>query len=230
MSIVTDSLGLDPTAVATGPGRFLIAPVSAPVPTSPYDAVLPVANGSGYYPAIAPWRDTGLSVDAPSWTHSRETEGLEFQHVAGTLFDRITEVTRTLTAQISGITPENLALIENVPDSAITTIASSAGKPAAKKIGFGTYSRLISYRGMVMFERADDATPITEPGGRTRPPAIFYVLPTMQLSADEDSEFEVAKGEAVNTAVSFKAINTPGTPAGQNHGFWFIETPGVVTA
>lgn len=230
MSAVTDTAGFDPADVATGPGRFLIAPVTAPVPSDPYVAFTPVADGSGYYPATTPWRDTGLSVDAPSMSHTRETEGLEFQQVSGTLFDRITDVGRTMTAQLAGINAKNLALIENVPESAITEIAASAGKPGATKVGFGTYSRLLSYRGMLLFERADDTALVTEPGGRTRPRLVIYVLPTMQLSADEDSEFEVAKGEAVNAAVSFKAVSTAGTPAGQNHGFWWLEKSGTITS
>jgi hypothetical protein len=229
MSVVEGGT-FDPLDVATGPGRFLIAPNTAPVPTDPYGAMSATGNAQGFYPAIAPWRDTGLSVDAPSYTHAKESEGLEFQQVKGTLFDRITEVTRTITAQVSGINASNLSLIENVPPANVTEIVASAGKPAATKVEFGRYSRLLSYRGILMFERADDTAPVTEPGGKTRPPALYLILPLMQLSADEDAEFEIASGEAVNVAVSFKVLPTPGSARGKDHGMWYLEKPGTFVA
>lgn len=229
MSVVEGGT-FDPADAAVGPARLIVAPSTAPVPTDPYVAMKPVADAQGFYPTLTPWRDTGLSVDAPTWSRSRETTGLEFQQVKGTLFDRVTSDTRTLTASIAGINASNLALIEGINESDITEIATSAGKPAATKVPFGTGGGLKTIRGIVMFERGDDVAPVIEPGGATRPPALYYVVPTLQLSAEEDNEFEVASGEAVATSVSFKQLPTPGLPRGLQHGFWYLEKPGSFVA
>lgn len=227
-SIVTDvGTGYDPADLATGPGRVFIAPTSAPIPADPYAIVPAVADANGLYPAVTPWRDSGLSVDAPSWTHSRETAGLEFEQT-GVLFDRVTDVSRTLTADLAGLSAANIALVENVPDSAITEIASAAGKPGGTRIDLGIYRQLLRYRVAVVFERADEVL-INEPGGGTRPAALFYILPLCQIAADNETEVEVARGEPVHIPVTFRALPIPDAPAATAHGFWFLEQAGTIT-
>src|SRR4029453_1211901 len=117
----------DAGGALAGPARVLYARTTD-VPTVPvdlWDIVPAVADSQGEDHPKTGWNDFGLSADAPSYTHSKESEGLEYQQPKGVLFEQISPITRTFTAQIGQIDPSNMQIVENT--QALTAIAASAG-------------------------------------------------------------------------------------------------------
>lgn len=218
----------DPATALAGPARVVYAPITESVPVDLYDIVPGVADGSGEYPTVGDWEDFGLAADAPTYNHSRETEGLEYEQPHGVLFEQLSEITRTFTAQIAGISPENMKIVENTA-SAIESIAAAANQAAQKKVPFGNYSSLTAYRIAMISFRPDGSATVTEPGGATRPPAVALVLPRVVLGA-EDSEFSFGAGEPVNAPIAFNVIDEDTLDAGEEHGFWVFEEPGTISA
>src|SRR4051794_17014430 len=106
----------------TGPARVLYAPTSTAVPTDAWDIVPAVATAGGEYPSKTGWFDFGLAADAPTYSHSRESEGLEYQQPSGALFQAITAIERQMTVQVAHIDEDTLHIIENSPVA--TTIAA----------------------------------------------------------------------------------------------------------
>lgn len=227
MAVSGGRIPFDQATALAGPARTVYSPISGTVPGNLYD-VVPGVNSAGEYPLASTWKDFGLAADAPSYSHSRETEGLEYEQSAGVLFEQISEIARTFTAQIGGISPENMKIVENT-NSAIETIAASANKAAQEKVPFGTYSSLTAYRVAMISYRPDGSATVTEPDGTVRPPAVALILPRVVLGAD-DSEFSFGAGEPVNGPISFNIINEDTLPSGEEQGFWVFEKPGTITA
>lgn len=225
MSLGGGRVPYDPATALAGPARTLYAPITAAVPVDLYD-IVPGVAASGEYPAVGDWEDFGLAADAPTYNHSRETEGLEYEQPHGVLFEQLSEISRTFTAQIAGISPENMKIVENTA-SAIETIAAAAGQAAQKKVPFGNYSSLTAYRVAMVAFRPDGSTTVTEPGGATRPAAVALVLPRVVLGA-EDSEFSVGSGEPVNAPITFNVIDEDTLDGGEEHGFWVFEQEGTI--
>lgn len=225
MALQGGKVPFDPATALAGPARTVYAPISEAVPTDLYD-IVPGVNTGGEYATVGNWEDFGLAADAPTYNHSRETEGLEYEQSQGVLFEQISEIARTFTAQVAGISPENIKIVENT-SSAIETIAASANQAAQKKVPFGLYSSLTAYRVAMIAFRPDGSATVTEPDGTTRPPAVALVLPRVVLGA-EDSEFSVGAGEPVNAPISFNVINEDTLPSGEEQGFWVFEEPGTI--
>jgi hypothetical protein len=217
----------DQLGALTGPARFLIADIGTPVPADPFDVIPAVADVNGEYPAIAPWRDTGLSADSPTYTRGTDTESIEYEQTAGALFEKVSAVNRSFTAQVAGIAAENVKLIEVAP--ATTTVAAAAGQPAGTKVGFGIYNQLPRYRCVLVADRPAGAGVVTEPGtpARTRPPSVVLVMHNCGIAA-EDADFEFSRGDPVNVGLTFTLFPESGQPAGQEHGYWWFETPGTI--
>lgn len=217
----------DPSGALAGPARVLYAPLAEDVPDDLWE-IIPAKNTSGEYAPIGDWEDFGLAADAPTYNHSRETEGLEYEQSKGVLFEQISEIARTFTAQVGQITPENMKIVENT-SSAIETIAAAANKSAQKKLPFGTYASLQAYRIAMVSYRPDGSAQVIEPDGTIRPPAVALILPRVVLGA-EDSEFSFGSGEPVNAPISFNVIEETTLDSGEEHGFWIFETPGTIAA
>ena len=228
MSLGGGKIPFDPAAALAGPARVLYAPITAAVPGDLWDIVPAVADGSGEYPAVGDWEDFGLAADAPTYSHSRETEGLEYEQSAGVLFEQLSEVARSFTAQVAGISPENMKIVENTT-SAIESIAAAAGQSALKKLPFGTYTSLQAYRIAMVTFRPDGSTVVEEPDGSIRPAAVGLVLPRVVLGA-EDSEFSFGAGEPVNGPITFNVINEDTLDAGEEQGYWVFEDEGTIAA
>lgn len=230
MSLGGGRVPFDPEGALAGPARVLWAPITAAVPTDLYDIVPGVADGSSEYPAVGDWEDFGLAADAPTYNHSRETEGLEYEQSSGVLFEQISEIARTFTAQIGQIDPANMKIVENT-QSAIETIAASANQAAQKKLPFGLYTSLTAYRIAMVSFRPDGSATVVEPApsNATRPPAVALVFPRVVLGA-EDSEFGFGAGEPTNGPISFNVINEDTLDAGEEQGFWVFEQPGTILA
>jgi hypothetical protein len=218
----------DAAGALAGPARVLYAdPTVAAVPADLWDIIPAVADVDGEYPPQPDWSDFGLAADAPTYTHSKDTEGLEYQQPRGVLFEAISEITRTFTAQIAQIQPENMLIVENA--DAIVPIAAAAGVSAQKKVAFGLYPEFKSLRIALISYRPSGTPTVTEPApsDRTRPCAVGLVLPLCVLSA-EDSEFEFDAGSPVNAAITFTALADQTAGANKEHGFWIFEDPGVI--
>lgn len=221
----------DAAGALAGPARVVYARpedvLTAPVDL--WDVVPPVGDAQGEYPAKTGWKDFGLSVDAPSYTHSKDSEGLDYQQPKGVLFEQISDITRTFTAQIGQIDPENMVIVENT--QAIIPIAASTGESAMDKVPFGLYSEFKNVRIVMITYRPSGTPTVTEPAPSNiiRPAAVGLVLPLCVLSA-EDSEFEFDAGAPVNAAITFTAIPDQSLGAGKEHGYWIFERPGVIAA
>lgn len=215
---------------AAGPARTLWAETTVAVPTDFYDVLPGVADAQGEYPALTGWNDFGLAADAPSYTHDKDTEGLEYQQTPGVLFEQISEITRSFTAQVAEISPENLKIIENA--DAIEAIAAAANQAAQKKVAFGLYENFKQYRIAMVMYRPTGAGVVTEPAGSpvdTRPPGIMLVLPLCSLAA-EGTDIEVDRSDPVNAEVQFTVFPEPTLGTNEEHGFWVLEEPGAILA
>lgn len=215
----------DPTGALAGPARTLYAPISAAVPDDLWDIVPPVST-AGEYPPQGDWVDFGLAADAPTYSHSRETSGLEYQQPHGVLFESLSNVARTFTAQIAEISPENMKIVENT-QAAIEDIVAAAGKSAQKKLPFGTYSSLTPYRIAMVAFRPDGSTVVEEPDGSVRPAAVGLILPRVVLGA-EDTEFSFGSGDPVNAPITFNIISEPTLTDGEDMGYWVFEQEGTI--
>lgn len=234
MAVAGGKIPYDSTAALTGPARVLWAdPAVTTAPANIWDAIANVANGSGEYPAKTGWTDFGFAADAPSYSHNTETEGIEYEGL-GELFQKVSNIERSFTAQVAGIQKENLAIIENSTTTAAVT-ASAAAAPdrhaAVDKVFAGTYSALRSFRIILVSFRPDGAGIVTEAGtpAVTRPPMVARIIPLCTLAA-EDRDVEFSAGDAVNVEVSFTAVSDQTQGAGKEHGFWSVEQPGTILA
>jgi hypothetical protein len=220
----------DAGGALAGPARVVYSRPEdvATVPVDLWDIIPAVADAQGEYPVKTGWKDFGLSADAPSYTHSKESEGLEYQQPKGVLFEQISAITRTFTAQIGQIDPENMQIVENT--QSLTSIAASTGESAQKKVPFGLYSEFKNVRIAMITYRPSGTPSVTEPAPSNivRPAAVALVLPLCVLSA-EDSEFTFDKGAPVNAAITFTVLPVQALGAGKEHGFWLFEQPGVIT-
>lgn len=219
----------DEAGALTGPARAVYAPTSVAVPTDADDIVERSANVSGEYPLKTGWLDFGLAADAPSYTHGRESEGLEYQQPSGALFQTITNINRSMTLNVAHIDDKTLEIIENAGSA--TTIAAEPGVGTAqKKINVGLYSSTPVWRIALISFRPDGAGEVEElaasPVG-TRPPMVIRVIPRTTITSD-DTEMEFARGEPVAAEVTFDAQSEPSAPSGGEHGFWIVEQEGTI--
>jgi len=220
----------DEGGALTGPARVLYAPLATAVPTDVWDIIPAVADVDGEYPAETGWFDFGLAADAPTYTHSRESEGLEYQQPSGALFQAITSVERNLTAQIAHIDEITLQIIENALSA--STISSAANESALKKVNVGLYSDVPVWRVALVSFRPSGAGVVTEPAASpvdTRPPLVARIIPRAVITADE-TEMSFARGEPTNAECTFVAQSEPSAPAGGEHGYWIVEQPGTIAA
>lgn len=222
----------DASGALSGPARVLWAD-PAVVTTAPTDlwSIIPaVANSSGEYPVVTGWNDFGLSAAAPEYVHSKTSAGLTYQQPHGALFEQISEITRTFTAQIGQIDPDNLYIVENATATA-TAISATTGKSAEKKLKFGLYSAFKAVRIAMVSYRPSGSAVVVEPSPSpvgSRPPAVALVFPLCSLSA-EDSTFQFDAGNPVNAAIKFTVLPDQSQGAGNEHGYWIFEQPGTIT-
>jgi len=222
----------DSNGALAGPARVLWADPTT-VPTTPTDlwSIIPaVATSAGEYPPQTGWNDFGLSAAAPEYIHHKASAGLTYQQPHGALFEQITEITRTFTAQIGQIDPDNLYIVENATATA-STIAASTGKSAQKKLKIGLYPSFKAVRICMVTYRPSGTPTVTEPSPSpvgTRPAAVALIFPLCNLSAS-DSTFQFDAGNPVNAAIQFTVVADQTQGAGAEHGYWLFETPGVIT-
>jgi hypothetical protein len=226
----------DKANAATGPARVLWADPAITAVPADLAAIVDQVATAGEYPAKTGWTDFGLAADAPSYSHDKDTEGLEYQQPTGLLFEQISEITRQFTAQVAEIDSANLQILENtVQTEAVAASAAAAPaaskKSAAVKVHTGLYSSFRQFRIALISYRPDGAGVVTEPGPPvvTRPPAVARIIPLCTLAAEE-SELEFERGEPVNAEITFTIVPDTSLAAGKEHGYWLVETPGAIAA
>lgn len=215
----------DEAGALTGPARILYAPIATAVPTDIWD-VIPAINTSGEYAAKTGWFDFGLAADAPQYTASRESTGLEYQQPSGSLFQAISSITRSITVQVAHIDEKTLQIIENAATA--STIAAAANESALKKVNTGLYSSVPQWRICMIAFRPSGAGTVTEPDATTRPPLVARIIPRATITSD-DTTVEISKGDPTNTSVTFIAESEPTAAAGAEHGYWIVEQTGTIT-
>lgn len=219
----------DEGGALTGPARVLFAPVATAVPTGL--VIQNVADEDGEYPPITGWFDFGLAADAPSYSHSRESEGITYQQPSGDLFQAISSVARSLTVQVAHIDEKTLEIIENA--AAASSVSPVAGSHAGyKRVDVGLYTDVPIWRVALISYRPSGAGEVVEPvaaGGTHRPPMVMRVIPRCSISADETS-MDFDRGTPVNAPVTFVNATEPTAPAGGEHGYWIVENEGTIGA
>lgn len=216
----------------TGPARVLWALTTQAVPADLVDIVQQVADANGEYPAKAGWNDFGLATDAPTLSHDRDTSGIEYEGV-GELFQKVSNVTRGFTAHVGEIEPENLQIVENTSiteavAASATGAAADIQKAAQTKVHVGIYSSFPVYRIALIAYRPDGAGVVTEPDGKTRPPAVGRVF-TGVLSGDI-GDIDFSTGDPVGVDLTFNVQPDQTLGAGKEHGYWVFEQPGAILA
>lgn len=238
MALTGGRMPYDAAGALTGPARVIYGlEGTAITPTTDlWDIIASVADANGEYPVKAGYKDFGLAADAPSYSHDKETEGIEYEQPSAELFEQISNITRSFTAQIAQIDPTNMEIVENtqagqdaIAASAGSTAGGTTSQSALTRVNFGLYDTLVTRAIVLVGYRPSGAGVVTEPSGRTRPPAVALLLPSCRLAAEE-SEFEFAKGEPVNAEIGFTVFPASGFPAGEEHGAWFFESAGVMPA
>lgn len=226
----------DKLNAASGPARVLWALPTQALPASPVAIVDQVANASGEYPAKTGWNDLGLAADAPSYTHDKDTEGLEYEQPTGVLFEEITEINREITLQIAELDVDNLKIIENSDLSTAVAASAAAAAATAKTSAYqlvhaGLYGSFRQFRVAIISYRPTGAGVVTEPGPPviSRPPSVARIIPLCQMAA-EDTEIEWEKGEPVNAEVTFTVLPDAAAGTGKEHGYWALETAGAIVA
>jgi hypothetical protein len=217
----------DEGGALVGPARVLFAPTTVAVPTGL--VIENVADVDGEYPPITGWLDFGLAADAPSYSHSRESEGITYQQPSGDLFQQISSVNRTLTVQVAHIDAKTLEIIENAGSA--STVAAVPGSHAGySKVNVGLYADTPVWRVALIAYRPSGAAEVVETdSGITRPPMVQRVIPRATIAADE-SATDFDRGTPVNFEVVFNALTEPSAPAGGEHGYWIVEDAGTIAA
>lgn len=227
MAATGGRMPFDQAGALAGPARVLYAdPDTESIPADLYDVVPGVNDGNDEYPAQTGWTDFGLAADAPSYVHSKDTEGLEYQQSRGVLFETISSIQRQFTVQVAEISPANLKILENTAFQ--SAISGGANEAAQTKVEFGVYQSFQAYRVAFIMYRPDGSATVEEPDGTKRPPAVALILPRAVLAA-EDTEFSFEAGTPVNAPITFTCLREPSLGAGKEHGFWIFETPGIIT-
>jgi hypothetical protein len=229
---VTEATGgripFDRRNAAVGPARVLWAETDVAIPA---DIPIPfVADEDGEYPPLTGWNDFGLAADAPTYTHDKDTEGLSYQNTPGTLFEQVSEVTRSFTAQVGEISADTLKIMEN--SSTVEAVAAGANKSAIKKVHTGLYSDLKQYRLAFIMYRPSGSDLVTEPPPSpvgTRPPLIARILPIVALAA-EGTDVEMDREDPVNMEIEFTVFPDTTLAAGREHGYWVTEDGGIIAA
>jgi hypothetical protein len=116
----------DKAGAHSGPARVLWAPTTVAVPSDINDIVPMVADVNGEYGAKTGWVDFGLSADAPSYTHDKDTDGLSYQQAASDLFQVVSDISRSFTAQVAELDKDNMKIMENA--NRIVAVTAAAGK------------------------------------------------------------------------------------------------------
>jgi hypothetical protein len=172
--------------------------------------------------AKSPWIDFGYVGDT---SYNQEFEDEEYA-IRGEVIDReINSTRRTFAVVLHEITPEHLQIAH--PGSTITTVAAVANASGAqRRVRCGPVETLP--RHMIAFvgkrKVRGTGTAVTH-GTMSRGPYVAGVLPSAELSPDEDTEVEFPEDGYVSLPVQFDAYSDNSLGAQVD---WIEETPGAI--
>lgn len=200
--------------LVVGAWRVLLAPDTEPVPAD----LSEVVSLDSPYSAQGSWFDVGAAKSSSTYTRGMDSEGIEIQQETGTIFDEITNTSRSFGLSIAEFTPELVQIVENSPDP------EDVG--AMDRLPLTSIVDLEKYRLCAVGVRKKASGVVTESGGRQRGRLLAVVLNQVTVAADDvDAEFE--KGSLGEMQVTFVAYPDPDVDAEDGDwGAWYFEEGG----
>lgn len=209
-----------------GGARILYAPMTTAVPTGIEDVIDVLSP----YVAKTGWKDFGATKESFTYSRNFDTSGWEIQNVNGTIFDEITDISRSAAVSIAELAPETIQIMEEAPAGGVVHGTPTAGQTKQQRIGFGGFDELSSYRVAFISKRKKKSGVVNEPT-LTRGRWVMGVLYSCSISADEVS-VEQNKGDLTAFGLTFTAYPAPNAdaqPAGEEFGAWYFEDAGTIT-
>lgn len=220
---LTDLVGSAPR-VLIAPSSWTL-PVASGAPTVQLGDVIDVV-GPNYNPKTS-WVDLGGARAGSGAEYERglEEEEWNLEQVDGAVATDITDVPRTITANISQYSVDNVRdLIENAP--AERSISGAVGRSQQKAVDFGNFSSLERWRVCVIGQgRQGVGADITEAanGSNVRGPFKAIMLFSATLSA-QAANVTWEKGQPAVSAVQFRAFpEDTVTDSDRDRGTWLME-------
>lgn len=227
---LTDLVGSAPRVLAAPSSTFTV-PVASGVPSIKLQDIIEVV-GPDYDPQTN-WIDLGGAREGSGASYSRglEEEEWKLEQTTGAVATDITDVPRTITANLSEYSVANVKnFIENAPATrSIAAVAGAGTTGAAPQTGidFGGFETLDSWVVAIIGQgRKGVGADITEAGNANfvRGPFKAIVLFNATLSAEE-AEVEVSRGQPAVSAVQFRSFPlSTVTDSTRDRGTWLMET------
>lgn len=199
-------------------------PVTAGAPTLGIDDIITPTNAGNYAPKTG-WTDLGSAREGQGSNYGRNITASEWriEQATAMVAQDITDVPRTITAQIAEMNPANLQLFEDAPGT--RAIAAAAGKPAQTAVDFGSIESLSHYTVAILGQfRKGVGKDVTELDGTIRGAFLAVCLFSATISPT-NTTFELQKGQLANVSLEFTGFPhqsvTDGTRA---VGAWIQET------
>lgn len=222
MAVVTGVFPYDIDNLLGGRVRVLYAPASEDIPTG-IDDIIDMVDP---YAVVGDWVDLGATAEASSYSREIESEGYDIQQASGAVLEEITNVSRSITAPLAEITPENLQILEE--SSAPESLSAGVDIGAQEQIKIGTFDSLSYYRVAFVAMRAQGSGVVTETSSsKTRGRMVAFCLYNCTISADE-SEISFEKGNLASAPVTFTGFPESGEASGEEYGTWFFEDAGTI--
>lgn len=207
-----------PGQLASGPARFVRAPISQ---ASPGNGIYSVIGGVPPYDPIGTHIDFGSTIDEVEV--ERDMDADEFRTAQSTLvkFQKINELNRTIKVNVAEISPENLRVIEESPP--IETITAGPNRGSQRVVPIGNIESLTRYRMAVIFQHPAELAPVTMPSGEIRGAFIMYYGLSVSLAAD-DASIEIGPEDLAAVEVTFALFGDPlVTDPKKSQGGWYFE-------
>ena len=226
---LADLVGSAPR-VLVAPSSTFTVPVSGGVPTIKMQDLFDLV-GPNYNPKTNVI-DLGGAREGSGASYSRglEEEEWKLEQTTGAVATDITDVPRTITANLSEYSVANVkSFIENAPATRSIAAAAGAGVTGGSPqtaIDFGGFETLESWVVVVVGQgRLGVGKDITEAGNANfkRGPFKAIVLFNATLSAEE-AEVEVSRGQPAVSAVQFRSFPLATvTDSLRDRGTWLME-------
>lgn len=218
---MADVLKYNGANLLKAPARVLYAPFATTIPTYPSD----IFDGTDPYAVKTGWVDFGATSGPPVISRTFTTSGIVIEQSDTSLYDEVTEMTRTLQIPIAEFSPANLAVLE---ESTAATYASGTKRGSGTTVPFGSIDSLSSFRLAVVGMRSKQQGTVTETvGPKTRGSFVVWTAYKASLTGDSLAA-SLGRNETSNLSVSFKLYPDPTvTTTNGTFGRWLIEDSGI---
>jgi hypothetical protein len=216
----------DPNNLSAGPGRFLYAPGTTTLTSSPKTKeIFSQVAVSGAYPPATGWTDGGGTIDAPSLARNLTVSGFGYQQSSGNVVERPTDTERTVTVPFGELTP---AVLEIIEQNTQATLAAGANQGSAKAVDMEAITDLGFYRVALAWKFQKSQGVVTEPGGGTRGRFAVWLGYRASISGDNVT-MAIDESAAWQSPVTFKLL--PDSGFANKYGRWIIEdAPQTISA